>query len=91
MLEQIRIVLVGTSHTGNIGSVARAMKTMGLSKLVLVSPMIGLTRFARFAGVASWPVVFPAFAKAASAKAMPPTCGSATCVTRPVSRRAFAK
>lgn len=38
MLEQIRIVLVGTSHTGNIGSVARAMKTMGLSKLVLVSP-----------------------------------------------------
>ena len=38
MLEHIRIVLVGTSHTGNIGSVARAMKTMGLSKLVLVSP-----------------------------------------------------
>ncbi len=34
-------------------------------KLVLVSPMIGLTRFARFAGVASWPAVFPAFAKAA--------------------------
>ncbi|WP_337842964.1 tRNA (cytosine(32)/uridine(32)-2'-O)-methyltransferase TrmJ [Rheinheimera sp.] len=38
MLEQIRIVLVETSHTGNIGSVARAMKTMGLSQLVLVSP-----------------------------------------------------
>ena len=34
-------------------------------KLVLISPMIGLTRFARFAGVASWPAVFPAFAKAA--------------------------
>lgn len=38
MLDQIRIVLVGTSHTGNIGSVARAMKTMGLSQLCLVSP-----------------------------------------------------
>lgn len=38
MLEQIRIVLVGTSHTGNIGSVARAMKTMGLSRLCLVAP-----------------------------------------------------
>jgi tRNA (cytidine32/uridine32-2'-O)-methyltransferase len=38
MLQQIRIVLVGTSHTGNIGSVARAMKTMGLSSLYLVAP-----------------------------------------------------
>ncbi|HSG52411.1 MAG TPA: tRNA (cytosine(32)/uridine(32)-2'-O)-methyltransferase TrmJ [Rheinheimera sp.] len=38
MLDQIRIILVGTTHTGNIGSVARAMKTMGLSQLVLVAP-----------------------------------------------------
>ena len=37
-LSQIRIVLVEPSHPGNIGSVARAMKTMGLSKLVLVNP-----------------------------------------------------
>ena len=37
-LEDIRIVLVNTSHSGNIGSVARAMKTMGLSKLYLVDP-----------------------------------------------------
>lgn len=35
-LDKIRIVLVNTSHTGNIGSVARAMKTMGFSKLYLV-------------------------------------------------------
>lgn len=34
----VRIVLVGTSHPGNIGAVARAMRTMGLSRLVLVSP-----------------------------------------------------
>ena len=38
MLQNIRIVLVETSHSGNIGSAARAMKTMGLSNLYLVSP-----------------------------------------------------
>jgi len=37
-LSQVRIVLVEPTHPGNIGSVARAMKTMGLSKLVLVNP-----------------------------------------------------
>ena len=35
---RVRIVLVGTQHPGNIGSAARAMKTMGLSRLVLVEP-----------------------------------------------------
>ncbi|QIQ22333.1 tRNA (cytosine(32)/uridine(32)-2'-O)-methyltransferase TrmJ [Zophobihabitans entericus] len=40
MLDNIRIVLVETSHTGNIGSAARAMKTMGLSQLYLVSPVV---------------------------------------------------
>ena len=39
MLDNIRIVLVNTSHTGNIGSAARAMKTMGLSQLWLVDPV----------------------------------------------------
>ena len=34
----INVVLVETSHPGNIGSVARAMKTMGLSRLSLVNP-----------------------------------------------------
>jgi alpha-beta hydrolase superfamily lysophospholipase len=34
-------------------------------RLVLISPMIGITRFARFAGLAGLPSVFPAFAKAA--------------------------
>jgi tRNA (cytidine32/uridine32-2'-O)-methyltransferase len=38
MLDRIRIVLVNTSHPGNIGSTARAMKTMGLSELYLVAP-----------------------------------------------------
>lgn len=39
MLDNIRIILVNTSHTGNIGSTARAMKTMGLSDLYLVDPV----------------------------------------------------
>jgi tRNA (cytidine32/uridine32-2'-O)-methyltransferase len=38
MLDNIRIVLVNTSHPGNIGAAARAMKTMGLSRLYLVNP-----------------------------------------------------
>jgi tRNA/rRNA methyltransferase len=37
-LARIRVVLSRTSHPGNIGAAARAMKTMGLSRLVLVSP-----------------------------------------------------
>jgi len=40
MLHNIRIVLVETSHTGNMGSTARAMKTMGLTNLYLVNPLI---------------------------------------------------
>ncbi|ADV27708.1 RNA methyltransferase, TrmH family, group 1 [Pseudoxanthomonas suwonensis 11-1] len=48
----IRIVLVGTQHPGNIGAAARAMKTMGLSRLVLVSPEKPLddTAYRRSAG-----------------------------------------
>ncbi|AEW44695.1 tRNA/rRNA methyltransferase [Serratia symbiotica str. 'Cinara cedri'] len=40
MLHNIRIVLVKPSHTGNIGSTARAMKNMGLMNLYLVNPLI---------------------------------------------------
>lgn len=36
--HHLRIVLVGTQHPGNIGSAARALKTMGLGRLVLVAP-----------------------------------------------------
>ncbi len=39
-LDVIRIVLSRTSHPGNIGAAARAMKTMGLSQLYLVEPSI---------------------------------------------------
>ena len=39
LLNEVRVVLVNTSHNGNVGSAARAMKTMGLSKLYLVDPV----------------------------------------------------
>jgi alpha-beta hydrolase superfamily lysophospholipase len=34
-------------------------------QLILVSPMVGITAFARFAGIAGWPAIFPRWAKAA--------------------------
>jgi tRNA/rRNA methyltransferase len=46
-LSRVRFVLVGTSHPGNVGAAARAMRVMGLADLVLVSP--------RSAGIARHP------------------------------------
>jgi TrmH family RNA methyltransferase len=40
MPSGIRVVLSGTSHPGNIGATARAMKTMGLTRLCLVRPKL---------------------------------------------------
>ncbi len=45
--DPTRFVLVGTSHAGNVGAAARAMKVMGFADLVLVAP--------RFADVATRP------------------------------------
>ncbi len=39
LFRRVRIVLVEPSHPGNIGGTARAMKTMGLHRLVLVNPV----------------------------------------------------
>lgn len=39
LLNRLRIVLVNTSHPGNMGAAARAMKNMGLSRLYLVDPL----------------------------------------------------
>lgn len=38
MLENIQFVLINTTHPGNIGATARAMKTMGLTRLSMVNP-----------------------------------------------------
>ncbi len=40
MFQSVRVVLMKTSHPGNIGAVARAMKNMGFSNLTLVNPKI---------------------------------------------------
>jgi tRNA/rRNA methyltransferase len=37
-LDNVRVILSHTSHPGNIGAAARAMKTMGLSRLYLINP-----------------------------------------------------
>jgi tRNA/rRNA methyltransferase len=37
-LDDTRFILVGTSHAGNVGAAARAMRVMGFSDLVLVAP-----------------------------------------------------
>ncbi len=38
LFQQLRFILVETSHPGNIGGVARAMKTMGFNQLILINP-----------------------------------------------------
>jgi len=38
LFGRLRVILVETSHPGNIGAAARALKTMGFSELVLVNP-----------------------------------------------------
>jgi len=38
LFPKIRIVLVETSHPGNVGAAFRAMKNMGLTRLYLVNP-----------------------------------------------------
>ena len=39
-LSRLRVVLCRPTHPGNIGAAARAIKTMGLSQLVLVGPKL---------------------------------------------------
>jgi len=51
-LQNIRIVMVGTTHPGNIGAAARAMHNMSISQLTLVDPQcpIGEIAYARASG-----------------------------------------
>ena len=41
------------------------------NRIVLISPMIGITEMARFAGIFGWPAIFPPFAKAAWLSVVP--------------------
>ncbi|MSQ97925.1 MAG: TrmJ/YjtD family RNA methyltransferase [Xanthomonadales bacterium] len=40
MLQRVRVVLINTTHPGNIGAAARAMKVMGMHNLHMVTPML---------------------------------------------------
>ena len=68
--------LVGFSNGGALAMkyTLDAMANPDLARpdrVVLISPMIGVTEMARFAGVAGWPAVFPAFARAGWLSVMP--------------------
>jgi tRNA (cytidine32/uridine32-2'-O)-methyltransferase len=56
-IDDIRIVLVEPSHPGNIGAVARAMNTMGLTRLSLVRPRIFPSAEADDRAVGSIPIL----------------------------------
>jgi tRNA (cytidine32/uridine32-2'-O)-methyltransferase len=55
--DNIRIVLVNTTHPGNIGGAARAMKNMGLSRLYLVEPRLFPHEEARWRAAAALDVL----------------------------------
>ena len=78
--QQIRpdqlLHLVGFSNGGALAMkyTLDALDDQALARpdrIVLISPMIGVSQFSRFAGVAGWPSVFPAFAKAAWINILP--------------------
>lgn len=67
---QVPLHLVGYSNGGALAMkyALDSQQDPALRKpqqIVLLSPMIGVTAYARFAGLAGWPAVFPVFAKAA--------------------------
>jgi len=56
-LDNVRVVLSHTSHPGNIGAAARAMKTMGLSSLFLVNPKSFPDKDAEARAAGAWDVL----------------------------------
>jgi alpha-beta hydrolase superfamily lysophospholipase len=71
-----RLHLVGFSNGGALAvkyslDAIRDKQLMQPERIVLISPMLGITRFARFAGLAGLPSMLPAFAKAAWLSVLP--------------------
>ena len=68
--SSVPLHLVGFSNGGAL-ALMYALDSIGdetlprADRLVLISPMVGITRFARYAGLAALPAILPAFAKAA--------------------------
>ena len=81
-LDNVRIVLVETSHPGNLGAAARAMKTMGLHHLYLVSPRCAIDDEARARASGALDVLASAVRCGSLAEALDGTVLSAACTAR---------
>jgi tRNA/rRNA methyltransferase len=81
-LANIRIVLLETSHPGNLGAVARAMKVMGLSDLRLVMPRCQIDDEARARASGAVDVLESARVCASLDEALADTVLAAACTSR---------
>lgn len=81
-LDNLRVVLVETSHPGNLGAAARAMKTMGLSRLYLVSPRCTIDDEARARASGALDVLESAVHCQTLAEALDGTALAAACTSR---------
>ena len=81
-LANIRIVLLETSHPGNLGAVARAMKVMGLSDLRLVTPKCEIDDEARARASGAVDVLEAAHLCASLDEALADTVLAAACTSR---------
>jgi tRNA/rRNA methyltransferase len=81
-LANLRIVLVETSHPGNIGAAARAMKVMGLSRLYLVNSRCGIDDEARARASGAVDVLERAVSCASLDEALAGTVLAAACTSR---------
>ncbi|MBI5329056.1 MAG: RNA methyltransferase [Betaproteobacteria bacterium] len=81
-LSRIRVVLMQTSHPGNLGAVARAMKVMGLSDLWLVDPVCTVDDEARARASGAVDVLERAHIVATLEAALADTVLAAACTSR---------
>lgn len=81
-LDNLRVVLVQTSHPGNLGAAARAMKTMGLGRLYLVDPRCAIDDEARARASGALDVLEAAVSCRTLAEALEGTVLSAACTSR---------
>ncbi|MDN5836353.1 MAG: RNA methyltransferase [Nitrosospira sp.] len=82
-LDNVRVVLSHTSHPGNIGATARAMKTMGLRSLYLVNPKSFPDKEAEVRAAGAWDVLNNARICATLEEALSDTVLAAAITARP--------
>lgn len=80
--QRVRIVLSRTSHPGNIGAAARAMKTMGLSRLYLVTPKLFPDEVATSRSAGATDILDEAVVCDSLAQALEGTCCAAAMTAR---------